>query len=69
LNVSLIGFLLFKILIPNDLWFLSQLRAQLLQLAELGRGEPGEHRLRDRAAVQAADAPLNSQPFPSQRQA
>src|SRR5690348_15964963 len=55
LNVSLIVFLLFKILIPNEP------RAQLLELAELRRAEPGQHRLRDRAAVPPADAPLDGQ--------
>src|SRR5487761_25955 len=46
-----------------------QLRAQLFKLAELRRGEPGEHRLRDRAAVPPADAPLNGQALLGQRQA
>src|ERR1700729_2277657 len=62
LNVSLIVFLLFKILVQNEL------PAQLLELAELGRAEPGEHRPRDRAAVAAPDAPLNGQAFLGQRQ-
>src|SRR3984957_5840907 len=57
LNVSLIVFLLFKILVKNEL------PAQLFELPELGRGEPGEHRPRDRAAVAAPDAPLNGQAF------
>src|SRR5690349_25052247 len=68
LNVSLIVFLLFKILIPNDLWF-RQPRAQLLELAEFRRAEPGQHRLRDRAAVPPADAPLDGQAVRGQRQA
>src|ERR1700722_6064626 len=58
-----------KSLFRTTCGFLRQLRAQLLQLAELRRGEPGEHRLRDRAAVQPADAPLNGQAFLGQCQA
>src|SRR6185437_2715960 len=46
-----------------------QLRAQLLELPQLRRGEPGEHRPRDRAAVPAADPPLDGPPVGGERQA
>src|SRR5689334_9695442 len=63
LNISLIVFLLFKILIP------SEPGAQLLELAEFRRGEPGQHRVRDRAAVPPADPSLDGQALLGQRQA
>src|SRR6266700_1629754 len=46
-----------------------QLRAYLFKLAKLLRGESGQHRLRNRAAVPPTDPPLDRQPLLGQRQA
>src|SRR5579859_3775931 len=58
LNVSLIVFPYLPI--PNGSW-LREPGAELFELAELKRAEPGAHRLRDRAAVPPADPPLDGQ--------
>src|SRR5580698_1170685 len=47
---------------------LRQLPAYLRQLAELDRGEPGAHRLGDRAAVPPADPPLDDQALRGERE-